>query len=141
MSNIRSVNDFPNYNKIFRGGKMEKKTGIAKEVKEEIKILKSRINVLFINRGVEIEDWYENRKLLILDIVELIMDCEKKAVKEAMAKKKKVTAEDIESEDFYNLMQIYRFVPLTNQKWLIEAYTDVKTYIANFINKLIEKQK
>lgn len=120
---------------------MEKKTGIAKEVKEEIKILKSRINVLFINRGVEIEDWYENRKLLILDIVELIMDCEKKAVKEAMAKKKKVTAEDIESEDFYNLMQIYRFVPLTNQKWLIEAYTDVKTYIANFINKLIEKQK
>ena len=59
-----------------------------------------------------------------------------------IAKKKKVTAEDIESKDFYSLMQIYRFVPLSNQKWLIEAYTDVKTYIADFINRLItEKQE
>ena len=52
----------------------------------------------------------------------------------------KVTAEDIESEEFYNLMQTYRNVQLVDRKQLVTmAYTNVKTYIAEQTNKLVEK--
>ena len=40
---------------------------------------------------------------------------------------------DIESEEFYNLMQNYRNAPLVNQDKVIEAYSGVKLHIAKFI--------
>lgn len=75
---IREVMDFSNYDKIFRGGKMaKKKTGRAKEVENEINTLKEKVWTLFVNRGYNTKS--EVIKMLILDIVELIMDCENKA--------------------------------------------------------------
>lgn len=81
MSNIREVIDFSNYSKIFKGGKMaKKKMNRAERIKNEIEILKSRINVLFINRGYGID------KMLILDIVEVIIDYRGESVKEELDK-------------------------------------------------------
>jgi len=82
MSSIRSVNDGDWWNRIFRGGKMEKKKiGKAKEVEKEINTLKDKVGALFENRG-----YYKTSEMLILDIVELIMDCQNEAVEEALNK-------------------------------------------------------
>jgi predicted metal-binding protein len=40
-----------------------------------------------------------------------------------------------ESEEFYNLMQVYCHTPIYNQKQVVKAFEDVKQYIAQHIHK------
>jgi hypothetical protein len=42
----------------------------------------------------------------------------------------------LDDEEFYGLMQIYRHTPLTNQKYTIDAFENIKKFINdNFIVK------
>jgi hypothetical protein len=50
-----------------------------------------------------------------------------------------VTKYDIESEEFYNLMQDYRQAPFVNQNMVIDAYEKVKKYIAEWAKKLVKE--
>ena len=49
------------------------------------------------------------------------------------------TKYDIESEEFYNLMQNYRHTPLVNQKMVVDAYEKVKKYIAEWVKKIVKE--
>ena len=44
-----------------------------------------------------------------------------------------MTADILDGEDFYNLMQIYRHSPLMPQEYVIKAFENVKTWIRTFV--------
>jgi hypothetical protein len=49
------------------------------------------------------------------------------------------TRYDIESEEFYNLMQNYRHAQVLNQKMVVDAYEKVKRYITEWTKRLVKE--
>ena len=49
---------------------------------------------------------------------------------------KKDIQEHLGSKEFYELMQMYRYAPITQQVYVIKAYEDVKSYIIKMVEEL-----
>ena len=49
---------------------------------------------------------------------------------------KKDIQEYLDSEEFYNLMQMYRHTPVSQPADVIEAYENVKSYIIKMVEEL-----
>ena len=45
-----------------------------------------------------------------------------------------MTDEDLDGEEFYNLMQSYRHAPFMPQEYVIEAFENVKAWIRVFVS-------
>ena len=44
--------------------------------------------------------------------------------------------EYLDSKEFFDLMQDYRFAPITQQVYVIRAFEDVKSYIIKMVEEL-----